>query len=183
MDIPLSFEESQTLLREKQAVVEKTGKLIKILENNLEGWKKREEGVALWVSVLEGLAQSWRQRVPGRDREAFFCLDSARENRVVVRQFLAPDTKIYETKKAWEANHPKGIGDYFDAVPPGYPVIDIKDAAEDNCPECGHPGLIVDCCYRTHSPYMYTWVTERLIVCFDCGRISSIGKKTRDQRF
>ncbi len=181
MGFPVSIEELRVGLDTRRAA-------IRGIDEELKRLKEQRETNELMADVLEGLMESWKHPDPGKYKDAYFFLSSDLKKRVVVRQFLAPGTKIYQNAEEWRSydwSRPSRHGSfYFDGVPFYYPIIDVNDAGKIECPTCGQPQLVVEHYVQTYdSPEGDVWLKRQLIVCLDCDKITIHEKAVSDSRF
>jgi ribosomal protein S27AE len=178
MGFPANLEELRTSLTSKQTA-------ISAAKNEIDRLKRQCEKDETMAGILKGLMESWKKPDPGKYGDAYFCLDSTLRHRVVVRQFLPEDVKIYRTPEEWFA-YTRTIqrGEDYDGVSCWYQTTDIDAVAKDACPRCGQPQLVVEHYVEAYdSPECDEWLKRRLIVCFDCGLITELQEEKSESRF
>lgn len=136
------------------------------------------------VTTVQGLRTSWQMRDPGKYQEAFFFLDNLK-NRVVVREYMPPGTKVALNREEWAAycsTLPHGVP--FDMVPPSLPVVTLKDVLHGECPHCKKSLPVIESYEQMYdSPGGDTWQKRVFTVCPTCSKINIITRRESANRF
>jgi len=123
---------------------------IKCLESEILEKKKEIDRLRKIGYAISGLPDSWKQRRPGRDKAAYFFLDtnSLVSKRVIVRQFLNGEADL----------------------PRGYKVVGLDEIARKRCPQCGTLQPLIECYYELPSSYdsKDKYVSDKFILCLNC---------------
>ena len=117
-----------------------------------------------FIGIFRGLQTSCRERDPGKYREALFLL-SPDGRRVVVRELLSsPESYIARVE--------------------GYAVFQLRDVLIGRCDEGHERQPVVERYLQTYdSPHGDEWLKERLVVCLECHRVTTIWSKCLSNRF
>ena len=138
--------------------------------------------------ILSGLHRSWSETDPGKYRLAHFFLEPATAKRVVAREFLPPDTKIYTTKYEWDRYTDYGCKDFrfsgYEGVPPHYRVVPLAEVATGMCSLCGeaHP-LIESYSQTSDGPSGDEWSMTTLVICPNKMEYLILHRREESQRF
>ncbi len=178
MSFPASIKEIQDIIitREKAAIT--AGDEASRLES--ERFLNKEV-----AKTLNGLLNSWREVDPGKYRDAYFFLDSALRQRVVVREFLPEDVKVYKTQQEWnEYTMTRSLQADYDGVPYHYPIVSLDVVGRSECLSCKSTQPVVEHYKQTRgSPSGDEWLKRRLILCLDCNSIKVLNFEYSDGRF
>lgn len=138
------------------------------------------------TKIMNGLLTSWRESDPGKYGDAYFFLGASLRQRVVVREFLPEDTKVYQTQKEWnEYNRTRSWhGANYDEVPYWYPVVNLDAVGKGECSKCKTAQPVVEHYAQTYdSPGGDEWLKEQFVLCLDCDSTTVLKSETSDSRF
>lgn len=115
--------------------------------------------------ILAGLEDSWRSRDPGKYGHAYFFLKNGK--RVVLRELLAEDTRIFTDQKEWD-NHSQQekLSHVISAVPPFYSVVTLDEVDKRVCPKCSILHPVIEHYVQSYDSDSYDeWVKEQILIC------------------
>ncbi|OGZ42170.1 MAG: hypothetical protein A3C80_02015 [Candidatus Ryanbacteria bacterium RIFCSPHIGHO2_02_FULL_45_43] len=147
--------------------------------------RENQENQAI-AEILNRLLSSWRDSDPGKYGDAFFFLDATLRKRVVVQEFLADGTKVYQTRQEWgEYDRTRSWEDAkYDGVPYWYSVVTLSDVGRGECLKCKSLQPVVEHYVQAYdSPEGDVWLKKHLVLCLDCNLTTTLESKTSDSRF
>lgn len=138
------------------------------------------------AGILNGLLNSWCDSDPGKNRDVYFFLDPTLRQRVVVREFLPEDAKVYRTQREWNeySRTRSWHGANYDGVPYWYPIVNLDAVGKGECSKCKSAQPAVEHYVQTYnSPEGDEWLKEFFVLCRDCNSKTIFKSETSDSRF
>ncbi|OHA71226.1 MAG: hypothetical protein A3H01_00705 [Candidatus Wildermuthbacteria bacterium RIFCSPLOWO2_12_FULL_40_9] len=186
MGFPTNIEALRANIEALRAVVATRQNAVKVASDEVVRQERRCQENQAIVEILNDLLNSWQDHDPGKNHDVYFFLDAYLRQRVVVREFLPDDAKVYQTRKEWEEydRTRSWHGANYDGVPYWYPVVNLDAAGKSECSECKSVQPVVEHYVQTYdSPEGDEWLKEHLVLCLDCNSTTVFKSKTSDSRF
>lgn len=143
--------------------------------------KRKNQAIAI---ILSGLLESWKYPDPGKNQDAFFFLDAILNERVVAREFLTDNTKVYQDRREWDKYvQIKSWHEHYNGVPPMYRIVSISAVGKSECSKCFAAQPVVEHYTQTYdSAEGDEWLREKFVLCVDCNLTTIVRSETSDLR-
>ena len=181
MNFPRNIEDLKANL---QAAIRSRNQAVTSLKNQISEVENQINQFQTMLTVLQRLADSWRDNDPGKYDDAYFFLNG--EDRVVVEEFLPEDAKTCGSKEEWVKylNSREYRGKPYEVIPFGMRIMPISEVLCHPCPACSEEVPLVEHYVQAYDgPSGDLWVKELLALCAQCQKVFVVDKKSSRSRF